>query len=482
MLEDALRSVRKYYYNSPSFIQKSIGSAYRMLPLKYRLGSDYIIYKKLLETSENWSSQQICDYQFEQIKLTLSTAERWIPYYQKSFAEYGVKANDFKALEDIVKFPVMDKQDVKDNYEDLVNPNIPKWKHLITTTGGSTAAPMKFLHVKGLTRSKEKAFIYQGWSRVGYKPGAKAIQLKGRSVGNPEKGVFWEFEAIQNILEMDSNYLTTDYLPAYIAAMRDFRAEYIIAFPSSIYQVAKYIRDEKIDFPPIKAIMLASENVYPWQRETIEEVFQCRTFSHYGHSEMILLGMEAPDSHDLLFFPEYGYLEVLDESLFPITKTGEKGQIIGTSFNNELMPFIRYKTQDYCELGQQHSTFNYPTIKDVEGRLQEFIVTKDNRHISICTMGAAHFDVLDHVHETQYYQDKPGHVTFRVVPKKGYCDKDKSKILNALNEKLKYSADVCVEEVKSIERTRSGKHMMIIQKIPIQVLEGTQDLVLKENL
>ena len=121
---------------------------------------------------------------------------------------------------------------------------------------------------------------------------------------------------------------------------------------------------------------------------------------------------------------------------------------------------------------------HYSALSDVEGRLQEFIVTRDHRLISICVMGAAHFDTLDCVAATQYYQGTPGKLEFRVVPRRGYTEQDRDSIQNALSEKVGTDVDVIVREVDSIERTRSGKHMMIIQKIPIRVLERGQSLIL----
>ena len=61
MLEDTLRSVRKYYYASPPALQNLVGRAYRALPMGYRLGKDYIFFKRLLDVSEQWSEQQLLD-------------------------------------------------------------------------------------------------------------------------------------------------------------------------------------------------------------------------------------------------------------------------------------------------------------------------------------------------------------------------------------------------------------------------------------
>lgn len=468
MLEDQLRSLRSQYYRLPAPLRVLIGYLYSRLPQRLRYGKDFDRFSLLLDATEYMSVEQLQELQLALLRETITLAQRDIPYYRSVFGEHGVSVRDLQTPSDIRKFPTLTKQDVKTHYQQLVNPAIAKSLHLVTTTGGSTAEPMRFLQLKGTTRSKERAFILNGWKRIGYRAGDRAIQLKGRSVGHPEQGIHWEFEPIQNILEMDSSYLSEQNLPRYLDEMRRFDAKFMIAFPSSLYVVAKFLQDEGLEPPHFQAIMLASENVYPWQRNEIEKVFGCRAFSHYGHSEMVLLGMESERSRDLLFFPQYGYLEVLDASGLSVRHPGVSGELVGTSFHNPVMPLIRYHTQDRGMFGSSAlEQRNYPLLSQVEGRLQEFVLTRDNRFISITTLGAAHFDVLDNVFSSQYYQDEIGVLVFNVVPKPGYSEKDRDTIKRALITKAGRGLHIEVREVADIQRTRTGKHLMLVQKLDL---------------
>lgn len=480
MLEDLLRRFRGVYYSAPDFIKLPIGRTYALLPASIRMGAQYVQFTRLLEQSRNWSKQQVMDYQYVELKKTLAIAFAYIPHYQKKFSEFGISLSDFKSPEDLRRFPYTTKKEIKDNFQALINTTIPPWRHLVTTTGGSTAEPMRFLQLKGVTRSKERAFIYSGWKRIGYRPGARIVQLRGRSVGCPEKGIHWDVEPIQNMLEMDSNYLTPDRMDAYLRAIHRFQPEFMTGFPSSVYLLAKFIREEKLDPPPLKGIMLASENLYPWQRAMLESLFDCPIVSHYGHSEMVILAMQAETTNDLLAFPEYGYMELISRDGRSISTTGTIGEIVGTSFHNPVMPFIRYRTQDYAEIGHGSiDGYPYPVLREVEGRLQEFIVTKDKRLISICTMGAAHFDKLDNVYETQYFQDRVGEIEFRVVPKNGYSSRDRDEIKRAIEEKTERAVTVAIVEVNEIFKPSSGKHLMLLQKLPQAVLDGSQSYLIQ---
>jgi phenylacetate-CoA ligase len=470
MLDDLFRIFSKSYFRLPCSLRWAAGGLYRALPMRLRLGSAYRVFENEIRTTEFWPEVRHRERQWERVRATLEVAYTDIPYYRNRFAGSGVELADLRTFEDFQRLPFLTKQDVKEHLEEMTSADIPRWKWLETTTGGSTLNPMRFYQVRGLTRSKERAFIQDQWGRFGYRPGARTVQLKGRSVGCPQRRIFWEYEPIQNFLEMNSQYLTEEYLPAYVEAIIRFKPEFLIGYVSSIFLLARYLEEHpECRFPRLRGLFLASENVYPWQRALFAKLFNCPICAHYGHSEMVLLGAECPLSSRYHFYPQYGYLEVIGADGKPCTKPGQVGELVGTSFDNPLMPFIRYRTQDYGVLGKPDCACgrHYPVIERIEGRLQEFIVTRDGRLISVCVMGAAHFDVLDNVHQTQYYQDTPGKLAFRVVPKSGFSLADLNRIQAVVQAKTGNDVDVEVRVVKEIPRTESGKHRMIIQKLEI---------------
>jgi phenylacetate-CoA ligase len=470
MLDDVLRAFTRGYYKLPGPIRYTVGSAYRTLPLRLRLGPVYREFDDEIKATEYWTAARHRSRQWERIRATLDVAFDQVPYYRNRFTGNGIESADIRSFDDFRKLPFLTKQDVKEHLEEMTAKAIPRWKWLETTTGGSTLNPMRFFQVRGLTRSKERAFIQDQWGRFGYRPGARAVQLKGRNVGHPARRIFWEYEPIQNFLEMNSQFLTEENLPSYVEAIIRFKPEFLIGYVSSIFLLARYLESHpQCRFPPLRGLFLASENVYPWQRTLFSRTFNCPICAHYGHSEMVLLGAECPYSARYHFYPQYGYLEVIGADGKPCTRPGQVGELVGTSFDNPLMPFIRYRTQDYGVVGEPECPCgrHYPVIERIEGRLQEFIVTRTGRLISVCVMGAAHFDVLDNVHQTQYYQDTPGRLIFRIVPKIGFSLTDLNRIQSVVQAKTGNDVEVEVQVVKEIPRTESGKHRMIVQKLDI---------------
>lgn len=234
MLEDLLRGIRGGYYRMPRWAKALVGRGYGALPLTWRMGAEFGDFSSLARSGSNWSSQQIRSYQTQEVRRTLEAAYRDVPFYRRHFKGAGVKPSDFSSLEDIVRFPFLTKADVKQNLDELIAVNVPAWRRLPVTTGGSTAEPMRFFQLKGVTRSKEKAFIWDQWRRFGYVPRARTIQFKGRDVGSPKQKIFWEYEPIKNFLEMNSNYLTDEFLPLYLRQIERFKPLFMIGYVSSM--------------------------------------------------------------------------------------------------------------------------------------------------------------------------------------------------------------------------------------------------------
>lgn len=178
-------------------------------------------------------------------------------------------------------------------------------------------------------------------------------------------------------------------------------------------------------------------------------------------------------AHIIIIFPEYGYLELIGSDGNEVTRDRETGEIVATGFNNFATPFIRYKTMDLgifstkkCRCGRQ-----YQLLERIEGRLQELIVTKAGRLISMTAINM-HSDVFDNIKQFQFYQDKKGEVIFYAVEKNTYTKRDTEYIKGELYKKLGDDIKLEIRFVDHIPRTRSGKYRFLIQELPMEFAES----------
>lgn len=259
----------------------------------------------------------------------------------------------------------------------------------------------------------------------------------------------------------------------YVEAMRTWKPTYILAIPSAIYPVACWLREHPAPdvIHRIKGILLFSENVFTELMGLLKEVFACPVLKHYGHSERVLMAASMPDDERYFFWPHYGHFELMNEAGKPISQSGVLGEIVGTGFDNQVMPFIRYRTGDLAILSERPHPLlpGFPVLESIEGRLQEFIVCSDHRLISINSLCAAHSGnlALAGVDAIQYEQDQPGHFLLKVVVSHPLSAETRHKIKRAIEDKTQGGCTVEVIEVASIPRTARGKHQMLIQHLAI---------------
>jgi phenylacetate-CoA ligase len=341
-------------------------------------------------------------------------------------------------------------------------------------TGGSTRNPMQFYLQKHVSRPKEYAFIQDFRERVGMGTNDIVLALRGRTVPTAAQagGNIWMYEPIKRQLILSSDHLERRFMPAYAQALAMHRPAYVEAFPSALYPLARWLAANPMpEFTrEVKGVMLYSENVYGFQMEKIREVFNCPILTHYGHSERVLASASMPDDDRYFFWPQYGHFELLDAENRPITQPGKLGFVVGTSFDNKVMPFVRYRTGDLAVLSDRSHPLlpGYPACERIVGRLQEFIVCRDHRLVSITTIGVAHFPELAAVETIQYEQDRPGEVALKVVADHPLTPDQIDRIGRAVAAKMQGGCDVHVVQVDHIARTARGKSRMLIQNLDIR--------------
>jgi phenylacetate-CoA ligase len=467
-IEDFLHPLLRYYLEAPRWLKASAGRAYAWLPQSVRLGSAYKTFRDELAASQG--AVAVRNLATRKLEATLRWAIETVPAYRQ-YRSLLARGDDPREL--LARLPVTDKLDIKRDPARYLSGAMPVSRRLEMFTGGSTRNPMQIYLQKHRSRPKEYAFVQDFRDRVGAGPDDLTLALRGRSVPGASHpgGSLWRYEPIKRQLILSSDHLEKRHMPRYAEALVCHRPTYIEAFPSALYPLARWLAAHPLpEFTRgVRGVMLYSENVYEFQMRVFRAVFRCPVLKHYGHSERVLMAGSMPDDDRYFFWPQYGWLELLDADGRPITRPGPLGYVVGTSFDNEVMPFVRYRTGDLARLSERGHPLlpGYPACERIEGRLQEFLVCKDHRLISITTLGVAHFPEFAEVEAIQYEQDRPGEVTLKVVTAGQPSLEMQKRIVAAIREKTQGGCEAKVVRVERIERTMRGKFRMLIQHLDI---------------
>jgi len=441
------------YYKFPQSLKTFIGNLYGNVPLAIRFGKAYRENKKNLEKFENATTQYQMDYIFNKTLETLIFSEENIPYYKKIFLEHGVSSKDFKSLDDLKKFPTLSKQIIKDNLESMYTNIIEKPVEYFS--GGSLSTPTKY-YLPQTSRSKEKAYSNYILSQVGgYQYRDRTLLLKGREISIPEKDIYWEYEPIDNYFLLSNNYMNSEKFPLMFEKAKKFNPKFIFGYPSAVLSFIKQCKIHGYKKLDIKGIILSSETIYPDELKIIRDFFGVDVLTQYGHTERIVNAYRINEKN-YKFLNSYGAPRIVDN------------EIIGTTFENFVMPFINYQTNDQTS----GSIEFYPNSdiarysENIEGRTQDFLISNDKRLISITTMCGGQHLPLETIDNIQYKQDTPGKVTVLVEGN----NVDPQKVKDGMCQLVRDGIDFDVKLVDKIEKSSRGKRIMCKQSLDVESL------------
>jgi phenylacetate-CoA ligase len=409
--------------------------------------------------SEKWPRYKMYNWQFKNLKKLLIYADKNIPYYSNLFKKIKFSAKSFSILSDLKKIPILDKAQLKKNFYDFFPINLNKKNLSFMTSGGSTGNPLKILMNKEiLSLTYANTLYYLKKSSTNYKK-SRSIRLHGDVIKiNRKRNIYWLHQ--KKKLNMSVFHLNKDTIAHYIKAIKNFKPNYIHAYPSAIYNLLRLCKEKKILFPKtIKKIFCDSETLFEPQIKLIKKMTKLKIYNIYGHTEGCAMAITIKNR--LFFLPQLGIVEFIKNNTFK-----NYFDIVVTGFNNYLFPLIRYKTQDICEIKKPFFMGSYSGVNAVVGRSQEVLYDKNNNPVPI---GPLLFDYninWTEINNFQIFQKKIGKIIIFLE-----LDSNSNKLLiknNIINLFYKIFSDTLKVEIKfkkKIRRTKRGKFKYFIQKI-----------------
>ena len=445
--------------------------AYYRLPAAICYGPVFSPTMKLLEDSEHWDEARLLEYQISKLRAMLRHCGEHVPYYRRLFRQAGFDPVKFHTLADLRALPLLDRDMILSRPADFIAGNISRRQMLYFTTGGTMGKQLGLYNLRH-SGGRERAFIHTLWKRVDFHRSHRRAMLMGWPVKSKRH---WKYDASERAFVFSNFHMTPENVAEYAREMRRRKLPYLHSYPSAIIDFARHLKDLGMEAPRFRAILAASENIYPGQREFIESFFGTRLFSWYGHTEDTILAGECEVSNHYHIFPEYGLAEVIKEDGSPAEREGETGELVGTSLDNFAMPLIRYRTDDWAVIGPEACACgrNYKLLKETFGRRdQEMLVGRLDNLISVTALNM-HSDIFDNVQQLQFYQREKGKVELRLKRKPDYSERDSRRIIAALNEKMGDTMEVSLGFTDEIPLMPRGKFRFVIREmdIPRPVLE-----------
>lgn len=422
-----------------------------------RKGVTFRTILKKLNKTEYYSQEELESYNNQKLKKIIEHSYKYVPYYRELFDKLKLKPKDVTKVSDLEKLPFIDKNIVRDNFDKFLS------KRLIdrvfikkAKTGGTTGCPL-MLYRDYYSINFENASLWRNWYHAGDN-NLKRVTLRGEEVVPLERNTpnYWRYVPATKELKMSSFHLNDDTARLYLDKIIEFKPDIIYAYPSVVYKLALYFKkfDQKVK---LTAVFTSSENLGSKQKDLIEEVFGCKVFDWYGQAERVSAIAHCEKGN---------YHIVEDYSITELIPTKQGMEVVGTSYNNFLMPLIRYKTGDIVELSSKKCSCGrcFRTIERINGRSNKYIVTPEGAEIPAIILSFI-TDYAKNIYEAQFLQEKKGEMIVKIVKTDKFTDSDLKELIDLSKKYTSRTMDILVEEVKEIPRGSNGKFVTLINNI-----------------
>lgn len=453
--------LEKIYYNLPVFLQNlAVGlMGLKLKKERFSKAGDEML--EVLLKTKNFDAENIKAYQdiaFSRIaKHAIETTE----FYKEWAVKNKIDPDNITSLEDLKSFPIIEKKFIRENHE-LFRSNDP---HLSKSqiklhTSGTTGTPLT-VYTDKYSRSKHYSFFSRLRAEYGIFNGDKRVTLFGRIImlADQQRPPFWRYDFSQKNLLMSSYHLNEKNIIHYYEKLKSFNAKEIFSYPSSIYQIAKFIVEHNLEPISLNLVMTTAESLLPKQREIISKAFIAPLVNQYGCTEMAFFCSENIDGI-MRFHPEHGVAEIRNSEGL-ISETGS-GELIATGFINYSMPVIRYAVGDAVTITSDVRSNGYQILTSTEGRMDDILFTKEGTPIGrldpIFKGGAG-------IKFAQIVQNEDWSIELILVPDTNYSEQHGNDLKDELIKRVGHKIQIKISLVDSIPKEKNGKIKSVICKI-----------------
>ena len=368
--------------------------------------------KRLVEFRQydHLSQEEIKDLQDWKLRKMVQHCYENVPYYTKLFDRLGLKPEDIQTRADLIKLPILTKQIIRDNYDDLMSTTIPVSRLIKSSTGGSTGTPLQFCK-DAKEWSGQKAATLRAWEWYGLHLGDKIFSLGGNSIVKKKKKFSYKNvydEVIMRNFKHSSADVTDEGMQKHYESLMKLKPVAIRGYGSSLYIFARYIEKNQFPVCPIKVVLTTGEVLVPEYRRKLEQVFQAPVYDEYGAGDGGILSHECPERDGLHIEESLCVIEITDKA-GSVLPDGQVGYVTTTDLENYAFPFLRYHVGDMayiksgeCPCGRQSRRFG-----EIMGRAGRLVYTKQGVPISPTMLPIMMYPNLDyHNLESQVLYNK----------------------------------------------------------------------------
>lgn len=360
--------------------------------------------------------------------------------------------NHLQSKTNLKDFPVINKNIIKENFDDILAQGSQVEKLHSMSTSGSTGTPFKSYQNKEKRHRVIAEIIYFN-QLANQELGDKFIFFRVWNKHN-KKNFLSKF--MQNIVCIDILKLDNSTFKKTIKMFQKDKAlTSCLGYATTYEHLLRYMVKNNIDIKPagLKSIITSSEVMPLDIKMKFKEKLKCNIYDRYSNQENGIIAQSA-DCSDLFLVNHPSYLiEILQEDNDQPVAEGEIGRIVVTDLFNYTMPYIRYDTGDLAiKVGDEKFSKH---ISSVQGRKSDVFYNTQGDMLTPHSITNYMWE-FDKISQYQFIQEAEKDYTLKVSGAKGiYTETD---FISVLKPILGNDASLKIEFVDTIPVLSSGKY------------------------
>jgi len=334
------------------------------------------------EELETLPRDKLKAYQFDLLKKNVELVYHKSPYYKKLFQKAGVAPFHLEHIEDIKKFPTIDKkvlrsrQELYPDFGDLICASEEEFVFL-SASSGSTGVPTASPFTAGDFEAFQDCEARLFWSS-GMRPTDRYCHALNFTlfVGGPD---------VIGAMKLGALTIWAGTIPSerLLSIFQIWKPTVTWTTPSYAWYLGETAKEAGINVADlsINKIFVAGEpgGSIPETRQSIEALWNADVYDYYGLSDIFGACAAMCEAKEGLHWAEDHILvEVVDPETNEEVPEGERGEMILTSLKKEARPLIRFRTGDIvsytterCRCGRTHLR-----LDGIHGRLDDMMIIK----------------------------------------------------------------------------------------------------------
>lgn len=458
----------KIYQFVPVSIQHALVSLYGWQWRKRRFGGVFEEELKGYKERERYTALQWEEYNVQQLRKMLLHAYDTVPFYKERWTKLGITAKQLEVIDpsSLKQLPFLEKDELrKFGKTTLLSSTLEKGGSFFASSGSTgTPTSIMFSHP-----------MHQRWSaayeaRVRHWAGVDRLMARGMIGGrrilpdSQAKPPYYRYNFFEKQVYFSAYHISPDTVSDYLEAIKKHKIDYMVGYAMSNFFLARFIKEQGLKAPKLKAVITSSEKLTQEMRDTFAEVYGCKTYDGYSGVEACGLITEC-EHGGLHISPEVGLFEIIDEHGNEVAP-GEMGEVVCTGFINYDQPLIRYRIGDYviksdrkCSCGRE-----MPMVEEIVGRFEDVVIGKDGREM-VRFHGI--FIDIDAITQGQVIQEDLDNMTLNVAVSQPLSAEDKALLESRVFSQLG-NINIDIVEVEEIPKGANGKFRAVISKVKRQ--------------